>query len=181
MKRKFIIISIVIIAALGIVGGGLALNGYFGGGAGSEAFDAGTLTRGLVGYWNCDEGSGTIATDATDHNTDGTLTNGPAWPTGKAGNAAALDFDGSDDYVATPYTSSIGTSHRTFSVWFKTSFTGGTSVIIAKRPGDADQLTMFICGDDNCNGGGNRIVLLGGNSPPAPGPCLPCACRPEYR
>ena len=36
---------------------------------------------GLVGYWRFDEGSGTVANDATSNHNDGTLTNGPTWLT----------------------------------------------------------------------------------------------------
>jgi hypothetical protein len=100
MRHKFIIISIVAIAALGVVGGGFALNGYFGGG---DAIPADTFTRGLVGYWNFDDGAGTNANDASDQNNDGTLTTmdpNTDWVSGKAGNGGALDFDGSDDYVS---------------------------------------------------------------------------------
>src|SRR3989344_5537130 len=96
MKRKIIIIPIAIIALFTLVGGGIALNGYFGGG-GDISSDA--TTRGLVGYWNFEEGTGTTAADSTDQGNDGTLTGGPTWVSGKAGNGAALDFDGTDDFV----------------------------------------------------------------------------------
>src|SRR3989344_1329664 len=96
MKRKIIIIPIAIIALFTLVGGGIALNGYFGGG-GDISSDA--TTRGLVGYWNFEEGTGTTAADATDQGNDGTLTGGPTWVSGKAGNGTALEFDGSTQYV----------------------------------------------------------------------------------
>src|SRR3989344_2321566 len=96
MKRKIIIIPIAIIALFTLVGGGIALNGYFGGG-GDISSDA--TTRGWVGYWNFEEGTGTTAADSTDQGNDGTLTGGPTWVSGKAGNGAALDFDGTDDFV----------------------------------------------------------------------------------
>src|SRR3989344_5912508 len=92
-KRKLIIIPIAIVAVLSMVGGGLALNGYFGGG-GSIPDD--TFTNGLVGYWNFEEGVGITANDASDSNNDGTLTSGPLWALGKPGNGGALDFDGTD-------------------------------------------------------------------------------------
>jgi len=50
------------------------------------------LNRGLLAYWNFDEGSGSIAHDSSGHDYDGTIY-GATWTTG------ALDFDGVDDYV----------------------------------------------------------------------------------
>ena len=72
----------------------LGLNGYFGGG-GSIPED--TFTRGLVGYWSFDEGSGATSTDLSGNGNDGTLTNSPQWTTGKSG--GGLQFDGVNDYV----------------------------------------------------------------------------------
>src|SRR3990167_9554249 len=56
-------------------------------------------TNGLVGYWAFDEGSGTTAGDSSGNGNNGTLVNGPTWTTGKVG-SGALDFDGTNDYVA---------------------------------------------------------------------------------
>ena len=81
----------VVIATVGSVG---ALNGWFGGG-GSIPED--TLTRGLVGYWAFDEGSGTIAYDSSGFANNGTTTNGPSWTNGKVG--GGMEFDGTNDYV----------------------------------------------------------------------------------
>ena len=61
---------------------------------GSPAKD---INRGLVGYWDFNEGNGTTANDSSDSNNDGTLTlmDSPTdWVAGKAGNGGALDFDG---------------------------------------------------------------------------------------
>ncbi len=54
----------------------------------------------LMGSWNFDEGSGTIAHDNSGNNNDGTLVNGPVWTTGKFGNA--VELDGSNDYILIP-------------------------------------------------------------------------------
>jgi len=56
-----------------------------------------TGVSGLVGYWNFDEGTGTIAHDSSGNNNDGMLMNGPTWVDGKIGKA--LYFDGTDDYI----------------------------------------------------------------------------------
>jgi hypothetical protein len=99
MKRKFIVISIVAGAVLGIVGGGFALNGYFGGGG---AIPTDTFSRNLVGYWAFEDGGGVTATDASGLSNDLTLTTmdpNTDWVAGKGGNGGALDFDGSDDHL----------------------------------------------------------------------------------
>jgi prepilin-type N-terminal cleavage/methylation domain-containing protein len=54
--------------------------------------------RGLIGYWNFDEGSGTSVSDSSGNANTGTLINAPAWVTGKIGNA--LSFNGSNTYVS---------------------------------------------------------------------------------
>jgi len=92
-------ISVAILGGVGIVG---ALNGWFGGG-GSIPTD--TMSRGLVGYWPMDEGTGQYTYDGSGNSNNGTLgaatstgTDDPAWSTqGKVG--GALSFDGSNDFV----------------------------------------------------------------------------------
>jgi len=70
-KKKTIIISIIIL----LVGAGvvLGLNGYFGGGS---AIPSDTMTRGLVGYWNMDEGGGGIVKDSSNNGNNGTIKTG---------------------------------------------------------------------------------------------------------
>ncbi len=57
----------------------------------------GTTKAELVGWWRLDEGSGTIAYDASGNGNDGTFNGAPQWVAGRFG--GALEFDGSDDYV----------------------------------------------------------------------------------
>jgi hypothetical protein len=76
-----------------------------------------TGVSGLVGYWNFDEGAGTIAHDSSGNNNDGTIY-GATWTSGKYGNA--LQFDGIDDYVLCGSNSlPTGNAPRTVSLWFK--------------------------------------------------------------
>ncbi len=49
---------------------------------------------GLLGYWDFDEGSGTVLSDLSGNGNTGTLMNGPVWTLG-----GELSFDGIDDYV----------------------------------------------------------------------------------
>jgi hypothetical protein len=74
---------------------------------------------GLVGSWNFDEGSGTIAGDGSGNGNNGTLINGPTWVIGKYGNA--LSFNGVGNYVNVVASSSLnydGWSSITISGWF---------------------------------------------------------------
>jgi uncharacterized protein (TIGR03790 family) len=58
-----------------------------------------TTAGGLIGYWNFDEGSGTIANDTSGSGYNGTV-NGAVWTAGKIN--GALSFNGSTSYVVTP-------------------------------------------------------------------------------
>jgi hypothetical protein len=65
---------------------------------------------GLVGYWNFDEGTGTIAYDLSGYGNNSTLNNfnfneTSGWTTGKIGKA--LIFDGSDDWVRVSSSTSL--------------------------------------------------------------------------
>lgn len=54
---------------------------------------------GLIAYWPCDEGAGTVAVDPVGGN-DGALMGGPIWGPGVHGKSLA--FDGVDDHIAIP-------------------------------------------------------------------------------
>ena len=69
----------------------------------------GPPTQGLIGYWNFDEGSGTVAHDTSGSGYNGTVY-GATWTTGEIN--GALSFNGGAAYVVTP---SIALS-STFSV-----------------------------------------------------------------
>lgn len=70
------------------------------------------LSSGLVGYWPLDDAHGTTAADMSGGGHNGTLSNGPAWTTGKLG--AALAFNGST--TAVDINQSILTTSSSFSV-----------------------------------------------------------------
>ena len=130
-KKIFINYKLLIavgVLALAGVGGTLALNGFFGGGA---AIPEDTMTRGLVGYWSFDEGGGTVARDASGNNNHGTLTNGPKWTQGK--NGTALQFDGKNDYVDCGNDASLDiTDEITIETWVKPE-TDSVSYIVSKE------------------------------------------------
>ena len=67
------------------------------------------LSRGLVGLWLFNEGSGGQVFDLSGNGNTGTLVNDVSWTSGKFG--SALDFPGSGDYVdfdVTKFNSNIG-------------------------------------------------------------------------
>jgi hypothetical protein len=74
-KSSILVISAVVVCVLTIPHGAQA-----------------AITDGLLGYWPMDENSGTAAFDNSGRGNHGVLLNGPAWTTGKVGNA--LDFHG---------------------------------------------------------------------------------------
>jgi len=74
----------------------------------------------LIGYWKFDEGSGSTAADSSGMSNNGTIINGATWVDGKVGNA--LRFDGVDDYVYVPTSSSLNdySGGLTLMAWIKT-------------------------------------------------------------
>ncbi|MFA6198746.1 MAG: LamG domain-containing protein, partial [Patescibacteria group bacterium] len=73
-------------------------------------------TSGLVGYWNFDEGTGTVALDSSGNNNTGTIYGPPAWINGKVGKA--LVFNGTTNYVSAGNGSAVNiTSSLTLATW----------------------------------------------------------------
>ncbi|MBI9018885.1 MAG: hypothetical protein JEZ07_16665, partial [Phycisphaerae bacterium] len=92
----------------------------------------GTLAEGLVGQWKLDEGSGGVAFDTSVNNNHGTATNGPVW-TNDAKINWAMDFDGSDDYIAIADDDSLDfTGAFTVAAWVKTETATGYGYIVFK-------------------------------------------------
>jgi len=84
----------------------------------------------LVGHWRFDEGSGTIAYDSSGNGNDGTFNGAPQWVVGHFG--GALEFDGSDDYVAIGDLDLTGSFTLTF--WMRpSSLAGGWHSVVMKE------------------------------------------------
>ncbi len=72
----------------------------------------------IVGYWKFDEGSGITAIDSSGNGNGGTI-NGPTYTSGKYG--AALNLDGTDDYVNVLDSGSLDSISSAFTIdaWVK--------------------------------------------------------------
>src|SRR3990172_4087308 len=68
------------------------------------SIDAAPSAIGLVGYWNMDEGSGTVANDSTVNNNDGALIGGTGWTPNTVGfgNTNANTYNGVDSFLQVP-------------------------------------------------------------------------------
>ena len=80
-----------------------------------------------AGWWKMDDGTGTLAADASAWRRPGTLVNGPTWSTGKLG--GALTFDGSNDRVDFDNTILNGFGDITATMWLKTTATGDQTLV----------------------------------------------------
>ena len=86
--------------------------------------------KGLVGWWKFDEGSKTLAADASGNHNTGTLsgTTKPTWVPGKRG--GALSFDGSSGYVKLTK-SVIPSGDWTVSAWINSNKIGSLNTIFS--------------------------------------------------
>jgi hypothetical protein len=86
----------------------------------------------LIGYWKLDEMEGIVAEDSAGDN-NGTLYGDPTWqPTGGKVNGA-LQFDGTDDYVSTPFILNPTTGAFSAFAWIKGGALG--EVVISQTNG----------------------------------------------
>ncbi|MEM9347931.1 MAG: LamG-like jellyroll fold domain-containing protein, partial [Planctomycetota bacterium] len=112
----------------------------------------------LVGRWQLDEGSGTVASDASGNANTGTLSNGPSWVAGRSGASGdfALKFDGVDDVltVANSPELEVGSGDSDFSVafWVKLDqgATGQWRALMHKGDDNLDRtFGLFLSPNDN--------------------------------
>ena len=112
--------------------------------------------QGLVGYWSFNEGSGLKAMDYSGNNNTGTLTGGPTWTNGKAGQA--LSFDGSDDYVQVSDASSLRIANIvTISAWIKLDTYYVNGALIAQKRNLTTHAVSYNYGLWVLNGGALRF------------------------
>ncbi len=86
----------------------------------------------LIAYWKLDEIEGTIAEDSVGNN-DGTLNGEPLWQPADGKVGGALQLDGIDDYVSTPFILDPAKGSFSAFVWIKGGAPG--QVIISQTGG----------------------------------------------
>ncbi|MFN7161311.1 MAG: LamG-like jellyroll fold domain-containing protein [Candidatus Gracilibacteria bacterium] len=86
------------------------------------------IANDMVSYW-----SGNITTTDTVSANNGTLTNGATYAAGKVG--PSFSFDGVNDYVTVPDSSSlkVGSGDFSISLWFKATSTGNHQALFSKE------------------------------------------------
>ena len=107
-----------------------------------------------VGIWRFDEGVGAIAYDSSGYGNNGNII-GAIFTKGILG--SALVFDGSNDYVDTPYIQSNVTAY-TIEVWVKTTDAGNMKVFVQDRgSGAGKSLTLGIGTTGGGHGGPGKV------------------------
>jgi 7,8-dihydropterin-6-yl-methyl-4-(beta-D-ribofuranosyl)aminobenzene 5'-phosphate synthase len=90
------------------------------------------LEIGLVAHWRLDEAEGNIANDSAGDN-DGTLNGNPVWQPAGGKLNGALELDGVDDYVSTPFVLNPADGSFSAFVWIKAGAEG--QAIISQASG----------------------------------------------
>ena len=86
----------------------------------------------LAAYWKLDEAAGNIAWDSNGSN-HGTLSGGPVWKPADGKIGGALELDGVDDYVSTPFVLSPSAGSFSLFAWVKGGAPG--QVILSQQTG----------------------------------------------
>ena len=110
----------------------------------------GTGVTGPIAHWKLDDGAGLTAVDSASTN-DGTLNGPPAWVLGAVGDA--LDFDGSNDYVAAG-TFDVSGSGITMMGWFNAEAIAtddGRFISKANGPNEGDAWWQLSTTDSGSN------------------------------
>lgn len=106
---------------------------------------ASPLDRGLVGHWTFDgpDISGTRAKDRSGNNNHGTLNGGASLKpiAGKVGQA--LTFDGVDDVVVIPTSTTFDVTFMTICAWVKPSIHGSSRYVAARSTGPSTSTNMW--------------------------------------
>lgn len=117
----------------------------------------------LVAHLTFDEGSGTIAHDASGHGNDGTLLEGAGWAPGIFGNA--LSLDGVNDYVRIPDSESldIDAAGITFGAWVNSPGFHNYGWIMGKGSTPWDDMVWWLL--PKADGGVRYGIKSGGTIP----------------
>jgi hypothetical protein len=117
----------------------------------------------LVGWWQLDDGSGTLAADSSDAGNNGELFGDPVWSTAGVYSGCLL-FDGTDDYIFIDGHFKLAT--YTIAVWFRDDSPGQRDIISAYAPTVLHGILLEVGSDGRLRflnrfplgtGGGNNI------------------------
>ena len=89
----------------------------------------------LIAHWKLDEDAGDIARDSVGEH-DATLHGGPSWRPLDGRTAGALELDGSDDYVSTPFVMNPANGAFSAFAWVKGGVPGQVIISQADVPGN---------------------------------------------
>ena len=98
----------------------------------------------LAGLWLLDDGAGKIVVDTSGNGHDGELVGDLKWAVGRFGQA--LEFDGDDGMVNTPYISDDQNNAFTISAWIKPSIDIAKQIVVAGRSNGGPQLNLNASG-----------------------------------
>jgi hypothetical protein len=136
-----------IVSSTGTYSANFSMDGVDGWGAVIAAFKG---SDGLQGWWKLDDGSGSNAVDSSGNGTTGSLTNNPAWATGKRGGALTFT-SGSSTYVGVGNNTHTNlTTVGTVAAWVKAGASQSTWVGIVcndNLDNDTDGYCLFMRGD----------------------------------
>ncbi|MEY2571560.1 MAG: hypothetical protein QOE63_1910, partial [Acidimicrobiaceae bacterium] len=120
---------------------------------------------GLVGAWGFNEGSGTVANDASGKGNTGTLGGGPTWTTGGRF-GGALTFDGVNDWVTVPDSSSLDlTGPMTLEAWVRPRALTAWNTVLMKEFGTYYAYALYATDDSLVPTGWARDAVAWGTSP----------------
>lgn len=109
---------------------------------------------GLIGYWRCDEGSGTNIADATGHGNSATLFGGATWTNSTvpiaSGAGGALSFNTSQ-YAGITHQPELNAYPLTVMTWFRAT-NGGGALVNKYASGSGNGYNLFIPGSGNLLG-----------------------------
>jgi prepilin-type N-terminal cleavage/methylation domain-containing protein len=135
---------------------------------GTQGISALYNPSGLVGYWNFDEGSGTIAYDTSGNNNNGTWNGSSSYAAGKVGNYAG-GFNGNNDYVAISAGSALEALSNTGSIsaWIDYSLSTSSLRTVVDLGGTGTHGLVLFASDAGPNqpvfqyGSGAATILIG--------------------
>ena len=96
---------------------------------------------GLVAAYSFDEGSGTVAADASGTGNNGTV-NGATW-TAAGKNGGALSFDGANDLVSRADNATLDVTRVTIEAWVNPSALSGWRSVVLKEGNDALAYALY--------------------------------------